>query len=109
MGGGPKPPNANVIPKASGDLLDDSGKLDLECPEDGYAVLTQPTDLRLGSRGVLAVVGDQVAFLVNGRDVGHLEGSPKVKRLMKCLQAEFTYVAELELNNGESRVRYSKT
>ncbi len=106
MGGGDKKPNTPTIRKRTGGLLDADGGLGLSCPDSGTAKF-EPlgSSFNKGDRGFLRLDGSLVVVMLDGGPAGIAQGEG-IAHIAKCLADGFEYAAKVELDRGETRVRY---
>ena len=107
MGGGQERSNTVSVAGKNDDLTDGSGGLALDCPPSGRlaARIVTPHAV-LGKAGILGVTPDGVELIVAGAPVAVSRGS--ATRLVKCLDAGFTYRGQLEETDGRVVIRYRR-
>ena len=105
MGGGSKRPNTPDVPKRSGGLMTSDGELALSCPEEGRVALRPVKPVKAGTRGDLLLAHGDVAFFVGGSEIGTVSG-PESELIARCLEREFTYKGQVEIESGKSYVHY---
>ena len=104
MGSGTKRPTARPAPKRSA-LIGDGGRPIVSCPEEGRIDLD-------GAQQPLA--GTKVTFSIDEGDVLVRAGNKAVVRLAseefadlaKCLRDGAVYYGEVEVDNGETSIRF---
>lgn len=107
MGSGDRRPNTPVLPRRRQTLVPEGGPA-IKCPHEGTLTAEWFETMAVGRSGELVADGKRVVLLAKEGPIASAPESESVQ-LLRCLDADFSYAAELIVGDRGAFIRFQRS